>query len=688
MKGFSRAALELVPMSRARIIAKKDASSLSSNPGKYLKENLASYYVICNTWLMFIRNYSQYGWLRVGELACSKGLVSVISEADAASQELIRGDEITSVLFRTIVQDIMRPHVMWGMPRISDTQINQDPMATALQILRFPKRFSPLCADKVEQASIKSFLDGENRNKYLQSAPKGYTNAYQYNFPLLYTRDVMARLLDWDALCDDIEKLLQDPRICEFTPGVAFDAKTSLASKLSAVLNSNPEFFGPVMGVPLVGGMPRPDKVWYCATGEHEQFRYESRREVRVAAVPKSYKTARIIAMETAYRQARAHAVFSCMEKYLPKGIRLHDQTQNQRLARCGSLDGLTATLDQTAASDTITKSFFWEVFPTRFTQLVYPLLGTHHIINGKSRVMQMMATSGNSLTFILESLVFYAIDVAAHEFSQQVCGWNTGEEVEDSDGSIPVPSVYGDDQVIWSVDYDVTVHFLQALGFIVNESKSYGGNSPFRESCGTDWYLGVDVSSVYYPRRPLRGTVSGDSLRFNSTDLSRDSFTETWSTSLTSLISLQHRLYDACPDAALFLREIVKEVKPNITMSEPGARREDLWDYIETYRLKYAPGASSVTDLSVKDLEDQQAWHLLRKLHMLPSVAYPEDQEIPSLVRRLYDVYKYQEFLRTGPRYKDELSRLLGVTERPLSIEEVCGSPTVKWRWIEATEF
>jgi hypothetical protein len=380
--------------------------------------------------------------------------------------------------------------------------------------------------------------------------------------------------------------------------------------------------------------------------------------------------------------------IFSIMDRYLPEGIQLHDQTQNQELAREGSLSGDIATIDMSSASDTITRTLFWELFPLRFASLVYPYLGTHHTINGRKRVMQMMATSGNSLTFVLESLVFYAIDVAAHQFNQQVCG---GIATRNVDCVHPVPSVYGDDQIIWSADYEVTVHFLEALGFIVNESKSYTGDSPFRESCGSEWYMGADVSSVYFPRRPIRGTATEKSVCAELTDARRDSFTGEMSTSLSSLISLQHRLYDVCQEASLFLAALAKETKPSLSSSPAGSRWDDLWDYVDDARVAYAPGVRKMVEAGVlpANLSPEQQEVYMRTLRLLPTVVYtnPSGEEIPSLVRRLYDVYKYQEFLRNGPRYADQLMRDLGVSERPLRLEEVYFTPTVRWRWIEASE-
>jgi hypothetical protein len=57
--------------------------------------------------------------------------------------------------------------------------------------------------------------------------------------------------------------------------------------------------------------------------------------------------------------------------------------------------------------------------------------------------------------------------------------------------------SVFGDDIIIDKRASRLLISLLEMLGFVVNYSKTYV-EGPFRESCGTDRFLGVDVRPVY----------------------------------------------------------------------------------------------------------------------------------------------------------------------------------------------
>jgi hypothetical protein len=59
---------------------------------------------------------------------------------------------------------------------------------------------------------------------------------------------------------------------------------------------------------------------------------------------------------------------------------------------------------------------------------------------------------------------------------------------------------VFGDDIVITTEAYALLARVLQELGLVVNLDKSFS-NGKFRESCGTDWFSGVNVRGVYLKR-------------------------------------------------------------------------------------------------------------------------------------------------------------------------------------------
>jgi hypothetical protein len=607
------------------------------------------------------------------------GVLDVINIASDASEKIVRDEVITDPLMAAVVNDCL---ATLEAPRYETwSSIGKDSIATILQILRYPKRFSPLKADKVAKSSIDAFKRQEREHKLNVRR----NTFWQPNHPIYRVAAKMHDLFPWDEICQEIERVMAQPWSYSFTPGVARDAQRPLASKLERMAAAAPEYFPTVFGRPVIGSVEPEEEAWYDRGGDpkrpwtYGQPEYDYKRIVKVAAVPKSYKAARIIAMEDVVRQAKAKAVDRVLDGYMPDNIKIHDQSQNAEMALLGSIDGEVSTVDMHGASDGISKTVFEVLFPPRFKRLVRPLLGTHTSIDDKIRRMEMMSTSGNSLTFRLESLVFYATLIAGQEWQDELDDTVAPSEY----AGYPLPSVYGDDQIVSTRYFDVCVYFLEALGFVVNESKSYTGNCLFRESCGTDAYCGIDVSTTYFPRRPLRGAMNATSIKLVPERAYVDVFAETMEDTLVSLISLQHRLYGTCRQAALFLGAIVEELMPSMTNSSPEENKSDLYHPIGNPVKRWRPGAREVVAKKFgrewdSHVEEIYGYHA----HMTPVASYPDTKDTPRERYRslLYDLYRYQEFLKNGPSYEDEFLRYLGISKRPLEYKEVAGLPTIKW--------
>jgi len=93
----------------------------------------------------------------------------------------------------------------------------------------------------------------------------------------------------------------------------------------------------------------------------------------------------------------------------------------------------------------------------------------------------------GSALCFPVECLVFAAV---IEYVTQEWC--NRGRLVK------PAYSVFGDDLVVATEISSDVIEALTSLGFTVNHDKSFI-NGKFKESCGGDYYAGIDVSSLYY---------------------------------------------------------------------------------------------------------------------------------------------------------------------------------------------
>jgi hypothetical protein len=161
-------------------------------------------------------------------------------------------------------------------------------------------------------------------------------------------------------------------------------------------------------------------------------------------------------------------------------------QTRNKRLAREGSLTGALATLDLKQASDSISIEFMRHVLPfdwfealskVRVGLVVEPEELTAGVV--KTRLTEGFCGMGDGFTFPLQTLVYWALASSLSD----------------------VASVYGDDIIVKQHAVPRLTKVLNACGFVVNEKKSFSVG-PFRESCGGDYYLGVDIRPVYVKER------------------------------------------------------------------------------------------------------------------------------------------------------------------------------------------
>lgn len=163
-------------------------------------------------------------------------------------------------------------------------------------------------------------------------------------------------------------------------------------------------------------------------------------------------------------------------------GIDISDQSVNQRLARAGSLSGEFATIDLSSASDTIAYQLVKYLLPANWFELLSSArCASTTVGRGKHAVslrLEKFSAMGNGFTFPLETLIFWALTTASCHRGAVI-------------------SVYGDDIIVPSRDYDAVSHTLRAAGFTLNEKKSFHSGC-FRESCGADYYLGVDIRPCY----------------------------------------------------------------------------------------------------------------------------------------------------------------------------------------------
>lgn len=217
-----------------------------------------------------------------------------------------------------------------------------------------------------------------------------------------------------------------------------------------------------------------------------------------VFTVPKATDIDRCACKEPGMNQVLQRTVGSYIRTRLRRGfgIDLNDQSRNRSLARRGSSTGRLATLDLSAASDSISCRLVDELLPPRWSAYLNQIRSPFGVLpNGKLISWEKHSTMGNGYTFELESLIFYALLRAAIDIARLKRDKTTRFNQR-------LVSVYGDDIIIPSHYYDNVVQCLGAAGFKVNDKKSFS-SGPFRESCGGHYYNGHNVKP-FYIRKPI----------------------------------------------------------------------------------------------------------------------------------------------------------------------------------------
>lgn len=262
---------------------------------------------------------------------------------------------------------------------------------------------------------------------------------------------------------------------CGFGPGVTATTKKTLSEKYDGL--KTPSRFRSVVDqrydIPIETGIE------YC----------------RPLAVPKQFDKPRIIGpepvanhwlqqglMKVLYRHIKRHP-------YLRNRLDLSDQKRNQHLACVGSYTGMYATLDLSKASDSLSNELVDYLF-CDLPHLLWLLQEsrTRYALNPfDDKVLiplKKFCGMGSGVCFPIESLVFAAALeslVSAPPSPFRPVNW----------------SVFGDDLIVPTSDYENVVTGLGRLGFSVNTSKSF--HDYFLESCGKMYYYGTDVTPLYF---------------------------------------------------------------------------------------------------------------------------------------------------------------------------------------------
>lgn len=198
----------------------------------------------------------------------------------------------------------------------------------------------------------------------------------------------------------------------------------------------------------------------------------------RLTTVPKDSKIDRCIEVQPDLNLFFQKGIGKLIRSRLIRaGFDVDSVQKNVDLAREGSINNLWTTLDLSSASDTIAREAVKRLLPREWFEFLALFRTTHIEVDGVSHELEKFSAMGNGYTWELETLLFTGILLAA------------------SDGGDVI--AYGDDMVFETKYRDNVQLLLNLFGFIVNDLKTYS-NTCFRESCGSDFWLGVNIRPAF----------------------------------------------------------------------------------------------------------------------------------------------------------------------------------------------
>jgi len=396
------------------------------------------------------------------------------------------------------------------------------------------------------------------------------------------------------------------------------------------------------------------------------------RREMntKCCLVPKDFKGPRLISAERTVNQYLQQGQMKKMMQYieshrlLRKSIRLKDQTFNQRICQKAYEDGLV-TLDLSNASDTVSATLVWfllaevpklrsQLFCTRSDFMIYE--------NRKIKIAAF-APMGSATCFPVETLVFWALSLASVRHVTSFWPYpisRVRSPLEEASSSV---AVFGDDIIIPSYAMDTLVGTLQSVGCEVNTSKTCF-QTPFRESCGSEWYNGIDITIIrnkeyqYDDRKKL--------------------------IDYPALLSLQRKLFlRGLYSAAALCKDWAREIYPILTVTyrdipNPGGVDHNFTSWGDIFRGKYVFGGFTKRSSLVQSSRSACAFPSV--MGRLELEAYPADT-FPAAIGQ-YTSLDSGVRVRYNRSYQRYECRLPGVFQRtrewpsPKSVVELLSPP------------
>jgi hypothetical protein len=241
-------------------------------------------------------------------------------------------------------------------------------------------------------------------------------------------------------------------------------------------------------------------------------------RSSRLVTVPKSAVARRTITVEPLWNMFIQQGLNSWLRKVilrcpvLSSSLDLADQRHNQNLSLEGSRTGKWSTLDLSSASDLLSLRLVEVVFGrhSMFFEAMVMCRSSwvEDDVRKASFPVKKFAGMGNALTFPVQSVVFALIAIAAILNEKGRSRPSYGEIKR----TAKIVRVYGDDIIVPTRYSRQVMDWIESFGLKVNRKKSFTTGN-FRESCGLDAFMGVDVTPTYIRDDPDNPSIDASAL-------------------------------------------------------------------------------------------------------------------------------------------------------------------------------
>lgn len=245
-----------------------------------------------------------------------------------------------------------------------------------------------------------------------------------------------------------------------------------------------------------------------CA-GEYKGLALVPEPTARLLFVPKDSRGPRIISCEPKELMYVQQGVSKHLMRYIESHeytrgrVNFVDQTVNSQLALDASRTREWDTIDLSDASDRVGVKLVTYLFPREITRKWLALRSTATLLpNGEILRLHKFAPMGSALCFPVESLVFWALAVAA-----------VWEQSQDLSLALSSVYVYGDDIIVRRGYTEHVMDVLESVDLKVNRDKSFICDHPFRESCGVEALNGHNVTPFRVKKVPPCGPRDGTAI-------------------------------------------------------------------------------------------------------------------------------------------------------------------------------